>query len=192
MWHDFIADDKFFAALRAQDQARASQIRTGGCPHCGGRLDQADYPRKPRGGVVALAGESVDRRTSFCCAVEGCRRRATPPSLVFLGRRVYLGLVVLCESVRAAADCFRPIPARRTARRWLSWFRFDLPKTDVFQAACGLFSPPPDMATLPGSLISCFSGGAEPTSETWAAVLAFLSPLGASPALSRAGWAREM
>jgi hypothetical protein len=28
------------------------------------------------------------QRFSFCCAVGGCRKRTTPPSLRFLGRKV--------------------------------------------------------------------------------------------------------
>ena len=34
-------------------------------------------------------------RQSVCCAMEGCRRRANPPSLRFLGRQVYFGALVL-------------------------------------------------------------------------------------------------
>src|ERR1700726_3419348 len=45
--------------------------------------------RKPRG------GPQWDRRYSFCCAEEDCRRRLTPESVRFLGRRVYAGLVVV-------------------------------------------------------------------------------------------------
>ena len=35
------------------------------------------------------------KRFSFCCDQEGCRRRHTPPSVRFLGRRVYGGLVAV-------------------------------------------------------------------------------------------------
>ena len=38
--------------------------------------------------------EEYAERFSFCCAVDGCRKRATPPSLRFLGRKVYLATVV--------------------------------------------------------------------------------------------------
>ena len=40
-------------------------------------------------------GEEYDRRLSFCCALDVCRKRTTPPSLRFLGRKVYLGAVVV-------------------------------------------------------------------------------------------------
>ena len=101
MFHDWIAEDKFFALLEQGDARAAAAVKAAGCRYCGGRLDRADYPRKPRGGSMAAAGESLVRRISFCCAQEGCRRRATPPSLVFLGRKVYLGIVVVVASLLA-------------------------------------------------------------------------------------------
>jgi len=64
------------------------------------RLDRANYPRKPRGGPAEL-GAAFDTRWSFCCAEEGCRKRATPFSVRFLGRRVYLGVVVVLATVLA-------------------------------------------------------------------------------------------
>src|SRR3989304_4273818 len=74
-----------------------------GWRRCGGRLHRAHYPRKPRGGPAELE-PGQERRLSFCCAREGCRRRTTPPSLRFLGRRVYFGPVfvlvtTLCQGI---------------------------------------------------------------------------------------------
>src|SRR5271157_4368665 len=68
-----------------------------------GPLHRSDYDRKPRGALIAPAGEAFVRRFSLCCGREGCRKRATPPSLRFLGRRVYLGAVVLVASMLAQA-----------------------------------------------------------------------------------------
>jgi hypothetical protein len=110
LFHDWIAEDKFFALLEQEDARAAAAVKAVGCRHCGGRLDRADYPRKPRGGSMAAAGESLVRRISFCCAQEGCRRRATPPSLVFLGRKVYLGIVVVVASLLALTPP-KPPPA---------------------------------------------------------------------------------
>jgi len=36
---------------------------------------------------------------SFCCALDGCRSRATPPSLRFLGRKVYLAAIVVLIAI---------------------------------------------------------------------------------------------
>ena len=60
--------------------------------------------RKPRGRPLGLGPED-DWRLSFCCAVDGCRTRATPPSLRFLGRKVYLAtIVVLVAIMREGAN----------------------------------------------------------------------------------------
>ena len=48
MFGDWIASDKFCERLEAVDVALAARVQSGGCAHCGGRLDRGDYPRKPR------------------------------------------------------------------------------------------------------------------------------------------------
>lgn len=70
---------------------------------CGGPLRAGNFPRKPRGALIAPAGEAFLVRFSLCCGREGCREHATPPSLRFLGRRVYLGVVVIVTSLVAQA-----------------------------------------------------------------------------------------
>jgi hypothetical protein len=78
-------------------------------------------------------------RFSLCCGREGCRKRATPPSLRFLGRRVYLGVVVIVASLvaqafsSAQAKQVTGVPAR-TMRRWLGWWRGPFISTEVFVA----------------------------------------------------------
>ncbi|WP_245731956.1 hypothetical protein [Thiocapsa roseopersicina] len=79
------------------DEDLAEAAREAGCPACGGTLHQADYPRKPRGCPEPWR-EAFATRRSFCCAQ--CRRRLTPRSVRFLGRRVYLGLIVVLACVR--------------------------------------------------------------------------------------------
>src|SRR5690606_40488518 len=101
--HEPGVDVQFLQCLEALDEAVAERVRVGRCRHCGGRLDRADYPRKPRGGSLAPGAEAWSKRLSLCCAQEGCRRRATPPSVRFLGRRVYAEVVVVLASVAALA-----------------------------------------------------------------------------------------
>lgn len=79
---------------------------------------------KPRGGALAAAGEEHTLRFSLCCGREGCRKRAAPPSVRFLGRRVYLGAALLVASIlrlthREPAELRRltGIPAQ-TVERW--------------------------------------------------------------------------
>ncbi len=120
MSHDWIADINFFHLLDAEDARTAANVKASGCPDCGGRLDQANYPRKPRGGELCAAGEIYDRRRSLCCARDGCRHRRTPLSLVFLGRRVYLAITIVFGAWRTTVATASP--PRRTVRRWGAWF----------------------------------------------------------------------
>ena len=89
MCHAFLNDARFYRFLFDIDQDIARQVQAGGCS-CGGVLHSACYPRKPRG-IRSNWDESYNTRLSFCCAEEDCRRRSTPPSVRFLGRKVYLG-----------------------------------------------------------------------------------------------------
>ena len=94
MCHDFLSDATFWQNLSRLDQLAAEQVREQGCAHCGARLHSACYPRKPRGVSRSVLGEQYECRLSYCCAREGCRKRCTPPSVRFLGRKVYLGVVI--------------------------------------------------------------------------------------------------
>jgi hypothetical protein len=88
-----LADAKFHEQLLVFDRDLAASARAARCWLCGGALHSASYDRKPRGCPGGL-GQGYAERFSFCCAVDGCRKRATLPSLRFLGRRVYLATVV--------------------------------------------------------------------------------------------------
>jgi hypothetical protein len=112
-----------------------------------------------------------DRRHSFCCAVEGCRTRRTPPSVRFLGRKVYLAAVV----VLATALRHGPTPTRaarlrelfgvdtRTLARWRQWWRHTVPESPWWRAMRGRFVPPVSASALPRSLLDRFAGpGAGP------------------------------
>jgi hypothetical protein len=131
---------EFFERLEREDEAIARRVAEMGCPHCGGRLYRGDFDRKPRGALVAPAAEASVRRHSLCCGREGCRRRATPPSLRFLGRRLYVGAVVIAASMVALAlqragaiRAATGVPARTTAR-WLAFWRGAFVRTEVFVA----------------------------------------------------------
>jgi len=94
---------EFFELLVEVDEAVTHRVAAEGCPVCDGPLHRSDYDRKPRGALLAPAGEAFARRFSLCCGREGCRKRAMPPSVRFLGRRVYLGAVVILASIVALA-----------------------------------------------------------------------------------------
>lgn len=138
MFEEIELGGEFFERLTTIDAAITARVAAEGCRFCGGRLHRGDYTRKPRGGVVAVAAEAFRRRFSLCCGRDGCRRRATPPSVRFLGRRVYVAAVVIVASVVAlaltaarAASRATGVPAR-TARRWLRWWRGPFTATPVF------------------------------------------------------------
>ena len=146
-----------------QDLARSAQKQ--GCGGCGGRLDRADYPRKPRG----LPPEFMDahtQRLSFCCAVEGCRRRTTPPSVRFLGRRVYVGAaMVAITALDAGAQRAEVRQLRawlglstRTLARWRRWWREVFAESPFWRAARGQLRTPVSATALPGGLLQRFVG----------------------------------
>lgn len=131
---------EFFAQLEQIDREITARVAAARCPICGGALHRSDYARKPRGALIAPEEAASVTRFSLCCACEGCRKRVTPPSLRFLGRRVYLGVVVIVASLVAgavarAAEIKRTtgVPAR-TVRRWLAWWRGPFTLTAVFAA----------------------------------------------------------
>jgi hypothetical protein len=152
---------QFFARLEKIDEMIAATVAAGRCPHCDGPLHQANYQRKPRGGLVATEGESFTRRHSLCCGRRGCRKRALPPSLRFLGRRVYLEVVVVLASVMAqtlatasAAAAASGVPLR-TLRRWGCWWRDVFPRLRMWAELRARFVPPPPEETdLPRSLVA--------------------------------------
>ncbi len=166
MLHDLRLGEEFFTKLVEFDAKIAQEVAAAGCRHCDGPLHQGNYERKPRGAEFAVAGEAFKLRHSLCCGREGCRKRALPPSLRFLGRRVYLEGVVVLASVVAqvtatlsAARRLTGVPAR-TLRRWGTWWRTTFPETPTWVELRARFRPPPpDEAELPSSLV--FRLGAE-------------------------------
>ena len=119
--HSIFSNARVWAFLKLVDAAAAKACRSARCPHCGGELHCATYPRKPRGLAPALRGDA--RRFGFCCA--DCRRRVTPPSSRFFGRRFRVAplfavasAVVLSGGARLEAIGRQwGIPAL-TLRRW--------------------------------------------------------------------------
>jgi hypothetical protein len=158
---------EFFEGLMAIDLALVEEAAAGSCRFCGGRLHRGDYPRKPRGGLMGRAAESFDRRFSLCCGREGCRRRATPPSVRFLGRRVYIGAVVIVASVVALmaplASAARRATgiAAQTTRRWLRWWRGAFTTTSVFVQIASRLLPAVSRVRLPASILERLAGPAE-------------------------------
>ena len=129
MYTRLLGDGKLYELLGQIDADLAAMARAAGCD-CGGVLHLAKYLRKPRGGPGSL-GADCEYRLSFCCATDGCRKRVTPPSVRFLGRKVYLGaVVVLASAMRQGPTPTRVAKLRDvfgvgecTLRRWRKWWQ---------------------------------------------------------------------
>lgn len=180
MFDPFELRGEFFEGLVAIDEAIVERAAEEPCRDCGGPLHRGDYPRKPRGGEVAAAAEAFDRRFSLCCGREGCRHRATPPSVRFLGRRVYVGAVVVVASAIAlttiaASAIVRAtgVPAR-TTRRWLRWWRGPFTTSRPFVELSARLVPAPERRRLPAALLERLAVDRAPAV---AKLLAWLAPI---------------
>lgn len=184
MCHALLSDPRFLELLLRIDHDLAAQVRAQGCA-CSGALHRANYPRKPRGCSREVRGEHSSR-LSFCCSQ--CRKRTTPASVRFLGRRVYLGLAVVLVSAWPGG----PTPAaarlgtilgvsRHTVARWRQWWREQFPRTPLWRAGCARFMPPLADDELPGGLLDRFAGPAHeaPMHEALMRLLVWLSPASA-------------
>jgi hypothetical protein len=176
--HIQLPTHSFFLFLVRLDEELAAQTQSAGCS-CSGVLHRANYPRKPRGCPSAALREAFSFRLSFCCS--RCRRRTTSMSVRFLGRRVYLGLVVVLCSARqagqntaAAGLCEALAVPLRTLQRWRQWWREEFMQTPLWQVMGARFMPPVSAQGLPGDLLARFAGdGAEALQR----LLCFLAPL---------------
>ena len=181
MCHAFLTDTNFYQLLFQIDQSIAKEVRERGC-ECGGALHAAPYPRKPRG-VRSALDDSYQSRLSFCCSQDGCRRRSTPASVRFLGRKVYLGVIVvlitalhngLTETRRRRLIEELDVPPQ-TLWRWRRWWRERFVQMRCWRALAAQFIPPFATDSLPGSLLERLSGRA--LSERLVQLLILLSPV---------------
>jgi hypothetical protein len=152
------SDASFAGDLLGIDRRLLAAAKARGCRCCGGPLHAAHYPRKPRGIADSLA-LFFAMRFGLCCG--HCRRRCTPPSVRFLGRRVYVGAVVVLATIRAL--CVE-IP-RRTTVRWSDWWTQVVPHLTLW-AALKASAPAVDESRLPASLLERFEAKAGGPSAT--------------------------
>ena len=165
----------WWPVLTKIDADLAAQACPLGCPHCGGALHRANYERKPRG----MDCEAL--RDSFCCAEDGCRRRMTPGSVRFLGRRVYPGfIVVLLAALQhgLSAGRVRVLQEqlgvdRRTLERWRDWWLQQFAPGRLWRVARAHVMPPVNEAALPWSLWERFTGNGD---DSLLRLLRFLTP----------------
>lgn len=182
MYHELPRTARVWLALFLIDQDLAETARKVGCS-CGGRLHSADYLRKPRGGPASLS-DSLRIRFSFCCDREGCRKRTTPPSVRFLGRKVYLSAIVILISamrqgpsprrVRELSDRFGV--DQRTITRWQAFWQEQFPQTHFWKVEGARFRATVAIISLPYSLVEAFLSRHR-RCKGWTLLLRFLAPI---------------
>jgi hypothetical protein len=181
MYREWLLDDKFYLVLERIDADLASTARVAGCLVCNGVLHSARYPRKPRGGPSDLGG-GYDWRASLCCAKDRCRKRTTPKSVRFLGRKVYLGAVVVVATVlrhgvtKVRMERLRALfgVSAKTVKRWRAFWQQSVAASGFWKLAKGRFVPEVATNALPMSLLARFDGAAL---QALAHFLRFISPI---------------
>ena len=184
MCQGYLADQAIPQLLEKVDGDLAQIVRERGCLYCPGVLHSARYRRKPRGEPKPEGGppEEVFRQ-SFCCNRKDCRKRHTPPSVRFLGRKVYAGLAVVLVSAmnhglkpQRVARLRKSLGIdRRTLKRWREWWLENFVNSSFWRQARARFMPPLCLETMPLSL--CLSFAVEERRDRLLDLLRFLSPI---------------
>jgi hypothetical protein len=105
----------------------------------------------------------------------------TPPSVRFLGRRHYLGVMVTLATAmthgltgpRLARLREELDVDRRTLERWRVWWREAFPAMPFWKVLCGRLASPLDAKRLPASLVDRF----DRTDEGILALLKMIMPV---------------
>ena len=125
--------------------------------HCG------DYKRAPRGHPFGFERhDGWNTRRSLCCSV--CRRRVTPESSLFLGRKVYVAPVVAACAAAGRGDNSDALAwlrkaygvARHTLSRWRAWWTRAFPLTGLWKSLRGRLRLPVDESRLPAALLDLY------------------------------------
>lgn len=182
MIHNFLLNTSFHSLLIAIDQELTQNVQKEDCAFCGGRLHQANYHRSPFG-VPPSIRSNYDKRFSLCC--DTCRKRTTPQSVRFFGRRWYPApLLVLVSTLTLGINERRLKQVKQhlgvavsesTWKRWRRWWRQSFETTPFWQQTRGLALKAVETKKLfPRALFVLFQGTFE---EKLQLLLKFLSPL---------------
>jgi hypothetical protein len=178
----FLHKANFHLLLDKIDHELASLVWELPCPDCSGKLHQANYPRSPMG-IPLEFREAYDQRLSFCCGT--CRKRITPPSVKFFGRRWYpapvfmliclLSLGINERRLSQIKRHFGLTVSESTWKRWRRWWRESFVTTDFWRKEKGLVvSMLEETISFPRALLKLFLGKFD---EKLRLLLRFLSPL---------------
>ncbi len=182
MSQNFLSKSNFHFFLNTIDQNLALQTQEKGCPSCGHKLHQANYPRSPIG-ISPQFRNQYDERLSFCC--DTCRKRITPPSVRFFGRRWYPApLFIFISALMRRVSEYTLAQVRRhfgisasesTWKRWRQWWRDSFLETLFWKQNKGIVPKSLESKRpFPRALLEVFSGTLE---KKIIYLLKFLSPL---------------
>jgi len=142
MYQNYLADETLRQLLEKVDLDLAQKCKDAGCQRCESKLHRDNYARKPRGGPTDWT-----RRHSFTCAQK--RHRTTPPSVRFLGRKVYAGVIVVLVSALNHGLSPRRVKClrqhlnidRRTLGHWRDWWTGRFVESAFWKGARADFMP---------------------------------------------------
>jgi hypothetical protein len=184
LYRELLRDARFFELLLEIDREKLAEVRAQGCQHCGGRLHAGHFERKPRG--LPSSGDPLPEqyrlRFDLCCG--SCRSRTMPASVRFLGRKVYLGVVIAIATVlvrgadRDAVQVLRRElgMSRSTLLRWRKFWQ-ELSGSAFWERLRGVLPVGLDCTMLPWSLLARFDGTC---AERMLALLGLLAPVTSS------------
>ena len=183
MLTELVQTSNLFSLLHRIDIDLATQQQQSGCPFCGGPLHYSTYQRQPRGGPSDLPDKYLTR-FSLCCGREDCRRRTLPPSVLFMGRRVYWGSVILViltlrqsnpqETSKAMLMRLFDV-SRLTINRWFSYFNEVFPTNQQWRVLRGRIGFLDQQIGMPGSVLNYFIKSSKKAEDGLVKCLRFLS-----------------
>jgi hypothetical protein len=183
LYRELFGDVRFFELLLRVDEERAAKVQASGCPHCAGPLHAAHFERKPRGALLKADAppEGFAVRFDWCCGE--CRRRTLPPSVRFLGRKVYVAVANALATVLVRGEDRDAVRLLRhelgaswsTLRRWRAWWQ-GLVGSAPWQRLRGQLPVDLDEGGLPGSLLERLSGSSAERMLALLRLLAFEAP----------------
>jgi len=182
MSHKFLLNSSFHKFLKSIDHDISEEERAKGCPHCGGSLHQANYPRSPFG-VPMEHREHYAERYSHCCAQ--CRKRTTSGSVRFFGRHWFpsplLTLIsaLMHNSINKCREqlkrLFGVIISNRTCKRWKRWWKDSFVKTKFWKGVSGIVPIAHLRGPFPRQLFSMFSALKDPVSHPLGSAVSLLA-----------------
>jgi ribosomal protein S27AE len=187
LYRELLRDARFFELLLTIDEEKAEEVRAGRCPRCGGPLHAGHFERKPRGLQHLPSG--YQKRFDLCCG--WCRKRTIPPSVRFLGRKVYAAAAVVIATAMGRGSDRNAVQLVRqelgvspsTLVRWRRWWR-ELVGSAFWVRTRGQLPVDLDVEGLPASLLSQYTGSA---SDRMLHLLHWMAPWAATPVPEHVG-----